>query len=66
MFLARKIAQDAVALASDVQWDLISHDGCDSRCHVETAAWSLLAKFDGEFASGSRTYAGTGSLRYSW
>ena len=27
---------------------------------------SLLAKFDGEFASGSRTYAGTGTLRYAW
>lgn len=31
-----------------------------------TAKWSLLAKFDGEFAAGSRTYAGTGSLRHSW
>jgi uncharacterized protein with beta-barrel porin domain len=27
---------------------------------------SLLAKFDGEFASRSSTYAGTGALRYSW
>jgi hypothetical protein len=25
-----------------------------------------LAKFDGEFAPGSRTYAGTGMLRYTW
>ncbi len=24
------------------------------------------AKFDGEFASGSQTYAGTGTLCYSW
>lgn len=31
-----------------------------------TARWSLLAKFDGEFASGSQTYAGTGTLRYVW
>jgi uncharacterized protein with beta-barrel porin domain len=30
------------------------------------ANWSLLAKFDGEFASNSQTYAGTGALRYSW
>lgn len=30
------------------------------------ANWSLLAKFDGEFAAGSRTYAGTGVLRYRW
>jgi uncharacterized protein with beta-barrel porin domain len=28
--------------------------------------WTLLAKFDGEFADGSQTYAGTGTLRYSW
>jgi autotransporter-associated beta strand protein len=27
---------------------------------------SLLAKFDGEFASHSSTYAGTGTLRYRW
>jgi outer membrane autotransporter protein len=31
-----------------------------------TANWSLLGKFDGEFGSGSQTYAGTGTLRYSW
>jgi uncharacterized protein with beta-barrel porin domain len=28
--------------------------------------WSLMAKFDGEFASGSQTYTGTGTLRYTW
>src|SRR5262249_1287937 len=27
---------------------------------------ALLAKFDGEFASHARTYAGTGTLRVSW
>jgi hypothetical protein len=27
---------------------------------------TLLAKFDGEFARGSQTYAGTGTLRVSW
>src|SRR5262249_12881554 len=27
---------------------------------------ALLAKFDGEFASHSSTYAGTGSVRYAW
>jgi uncharacterized protein with beta-barrel porin domain len=27
---------------------------------------SLLAKFDGDIASGSQTYAGTGTLRYTW
>jgi uncharacterized protein with beta-barrel porin domain len=30
------------------------------------ANWMLLAKFDGEFARGSQTYAGTGTLRYTW
>jgi hypothetical protein len=27
---------------------------------------SLLAKFDGEFAPHSQTYAGTGTVRYVW
>ena len=27
---------------------------------------SLQAKFDGDFASGSQSYAGTGTLRYTW
>jgi uncharacterized protein with beta-barrel porin domain len=31
-----------------------------------TSNLSLLAKFDGEFANGSQTYAGSGTLRYSW
>jgi outer membrane autotransporter protein len=31
-----------------------------------TQAWSLLAKFDGEFAKGSQTYAGIGTVRYAW
>ena len=31
-----------------------------------SANWTLSAKFDGEFATGSQTYAGTGTLRYSW
>jgi len=31
-----------------------------------TPSWSLAAKFDGEFAAGSQTYAGTGKLRYAW
>jgi uncharacterized protein with beta-barrel porin domain len=33
--------------------------------HV-TSNWMVMAKFDGEFASGAQTYAGTGTLRYSW
>jgi autotransporter-associated beta strand protein len=31
-----------------------------------TQRWTLLAKFDGEFANGSQTYGGSGTLRYSW
>ena len=31
-----------------------------------TPQWTLLAKFDAEFAKGSQTYAGTGTLRYAW
>ena len=31
-----------------------------------TSALSFLAKFDGEFAGGSQTYAGSGTLRHSW
>jgi uncharacterized protein with beta-barrel porin domain len=31
-----------------------------------TPRWSFLAKFDGEFASGSQLYAGSGTLRYTW
>ena len=27
---------------------------------------SLLCKFDGEFGSNSSTYAGTGTIRYTW
>ena len=28
--------------------------------------WSLLAKFDGQFANGTHFYAGTGTVRYGW
>ena len=31
-----------------------------------SSAWSFTAKFDGEFASGSQTYGGTGTVRYTW
>jgi uncharacterized protein with beta-barrel porin domain len=30
------------------------------------AKWSLISKFDGEFANRSQTYAGTGTVRYTW
>ena len=31
-----------------------------------TPNWSFEAKFDGEFSATSQTYAGTGTLRYTW
>jgi autotransporter-associated beta strand protein len=31
-----------------------------------TPSWTLVAKFDGEFAPSSQTYAGTGTLHYTW
>ena len=31
-----------------------------------TPRWTLLVKFDGDFAPGSQTYAGSGTLRYVW
>jgi outer membrane autotransporter protein len=31
-----------------------------------TPRWTLLAKFDGEFAGGSQSYGGSGTLRYIW
>jgi autotransporter-associated beta strand protein len=31
-----------------------------------TRNWSLSVNFDGEFASGSKTYAATGAMRYTW
>ena len=31
-----------------------------------TPRLTLIAKFDGEFAPGSQTYGGSGTLRYRW
>lgn len=31
-----------------------------------TPAWSVLARFDTELSGNSQTYAGTGTLRYTW
>jgi len=33
---------------------------------LEALEATLLAKFDGEFASHSSTYAGSGAIRYRW
>jgi len=47
----------------------IPHDSAltslGAELHV-SARLSLLAKFDGEFAGGAQTYAGSGTLRYAW
>jgi autotransporter-associated beta strand protein len=47
----------------------IPHDSALTTAGAElffSANWSLLAKFEGEFGNGSQTYAGTGTLRYTW
>jgi outer membrane autotransporter protein len=47
----------------------IAHDSALTSAGAElflTPRWTLLAKFDGEFANGSQTYAGSGTLRYAW
>jgi len=31
-----------------------------------TPRWTVIGKFDGEFASSAQTYAGSGTLRYQW
>jgi uncharacterized protein with beta-barrel porin domain len=31
-----------------------------------TQRWTLIAKFDGEFANGSQTCGGSGTPRYAW
>jgi outer membrane autotransporter protein len=47
------IAQNSALASAAAEWHL-------------TANWTAMAKFDGELASGSQTYAGTGTLRYTW
>jgi uncharacterized protein YhjY with autotransporter beta-barrel domain len=47
----------------------IPHDSALSSAGAQlflTPQWTLLAKFDGEFAKNAQTYAGTGTLRYTW
>ena len=41
-------------------------DVCRRRAAHRRRDWTLIAKFDGEFAPGSQTYAGTGTVRYTW
>jgi uncharacterized protein with beta-barrel porin domain len=47
----------------------VPHDSALTTAAAElhlNANWTAMAKFDGEFASSSQTYAGTGTLRYAW
>jgi T5SS/PEP-CTERM-associated repeat protein len=47
----------------------IPHDSALTTAGAElfiTPRWTLLAKFDGEFANGSQTYTGSGTLSYTW
>ena len=53
---------DAVQALGKIPFDLAS---IGAELHM-TTRWSVLAKFDGEFAKSSQTYAGTGTLRYTW
>jgi uncharacterized protein with beta-barrel porin domain len=47
----------------------VAHDTALASAGAElriTPQLAVTAKFDGEFATGAQTYAGTGTLRYSW
>jgi len=47
----------------------IPHDSALTSASAQlnfTPNWSFIAKFDGEFASGSQIYAGSGTLRDTW
>jgi autotransporter-associated beta strand protein len=47
----------------------IPHDSALTSAGAEfffTPRWTLLVNFDGEFAPTSQTYAGSGTLRYTW
>jgi uncharacterized protein with beta-barrel porin domain len=72
----RKVALHLAAAQSpdafDVWHSALSHmfdDSALTSAGAElflTPRWTLLAKFDGEFANSSQTYAGSGTLRYTW
>jgi uncharacterized protein with beta-barrel porin domain len=47
----------------------IAHDSALASAGAKlflSPSWMVMAKFDGEFASNSQTYAGTGTLRCTW
>ncbi len=47
------LPRDALLVSAGPEWRMLN-------------GWTLRAKFDGSFASSSQSYAGTGTLRYSW
>ena len=47
----------------------IAHDSALASAGAQlflTHNWSLIGTFNGQFASGSQTYTGSGTLRYTW
>jgi outer membrane autotransporter protein len=47
----------------------IPHDSALTTAGAESrinSNWSVLGNFDGDFASGSQTYSGSGTVRYTW
>jgi outer membrane autotransporter protein len=47
----------------------VPHDSALTSIGAElhlTPRWSLIGKFDGEFANSAQTYSGSGTLRYQW
>ena len=42
---------------------LLSSSGADLQLSKN---WAVGARFDSEFAKGSQTYGGSGTLRYTW
>ena len=47
----------------------VPHDSALTSVRTElhlTPRWTVISKFDGEFASSAQIYAGSGTLRYAW
>jgi uncharacterized protein with beta-barrel porin domain len=61
--------QWVIRVAATVDGAPLPHDSALTSAGAElflTTNWSVIGKFDGEFALRSQTYAGTGTLRYTW
>ncbi len=62
-FLALPATSFVVNGATPPQNLALATAGAELRFHN---GWAAMAKFDGEFASGSHTYTGTARLKYAW